>query len=379
MRILFVTNICPHYRIKAFELLSTLHPVRFRFFSAAGQQKYWERRNALTPGEFDGGYVRSWGWGWFRVVPALYLELLQSHYDVLIKCINGRIPLLLSFFIAGTRKKPFILWTGLWHHPQTLFHRMTFPIVRHIYCNADAVVVYGEHTASYLVGLGVERHRIFHAWQAVDNALHSREVSDEELMKVRQEANCKERKIILYVGRIEEQKGLEYLISVLPGVMKQCNAAFIAVGTGSLTSDMEHQLLNAGVSDFHFIGYVPNDRLAAYYRAASVLVLPSVTTNDFKEPWGLVVNEAMNQACPVIATDSVGAAMGGLIQHGKNGLVVPERNPAALGKALVQILQNESLHQSLSDNAKAEVSVWTCQRMVSGFDAAIRFVSRDIK
>ncbi len=376
MKILFVTNICPHYRVKAFELLSTFHPVRFLFFSDAGRQKYWERRNALTPGEFNGGYVRSWGWGWFRIVPALYLELLRSHYDVLIKCINGRFPLLFSFLIAKVRKKPFVLWTGLWHHPETLFHRLSFPVVTHIYRNADAVVVYGEHTASFLQTLGVESHRVFRAWQAVDNSLHAREVSDDELMKVRREVHSKERKIILFVGRMEEHKGLEYLVSVLPRVMKQCNTVFVAIGTGSFAATMEQQLLASGVTDFHFIGYVPNDRLAAYYKAATVLVLPSVTTRDFKEPWGLVVNEAMNQSCPVIATDAVGAAMGGLIKNRVNGLVVPERNAAALGKALMEVLHDESLRQTLSANAKAEVGTWTYERMVSGFDAAIRFVTR---
>ena len=48
------------------------------------------------------------------------------------------------------------------------------------------------------------------------------------------------------------------------------------------------------------------------------------------EPWGLVVNEAMNQATAIIASDAVGAAAGGLVRDGRNGLIVPAGDAGAL-------------------------------------------------
>lgn len=63
----------------------------------------------------------------------------------------------------------------------------------------------------------------------------------------------------------------------------------------------------------------------------------------FKEPWGLVVNETMNQGVPAIATDAVGAAAGGLVQHGQTGLVVAERDVEALAAALQQLLADPTL------------------------------------
>ncbi len=59
------------------------------------------------------------------------------------------------------------------------------------------------------------------------------------------------------------------------------------------------------------------------YAGSDVVVVPSVPTRDFLEPWGLVVNEAFHQGVPVIATDAVGAAAGGLVQHERTGLIVP--------------------------------------------------------
>ena len=65
-----------------------------------------------------------------------------------------------------------------------------------------------------------------------------------------------------------------------------------------------------------------------FYAGSDVVVVPSIPTRDFLEPWGLVVNEAMHQGVPVIATDAVGAAAGGLVRHERNGLVVPPATPA---------------------------------------------------
>ncbi len=74
--------------------------------------------------------------------------------------------------------------------------------------------------------------------------------------------------------------------------------------------------------------------LRNFYAAADVLVVPSIPTRTFREPWGLVVNEAFNQQLPVIASDAVGAAAGGLVRDHENGLVVPAADPAALASAM---------------------------------------------
>ncbi len=71
------------------------------------------------------------------------------------------------------------------------------------------------------------------------------------------------------------------------------------------------------------IAPVPAQRLREMYADADVLVVPSIRTRTFREPWGLVINEAMNRGLAVIASDAVGAVAGGLVRDGRNGLVVP--------------------------------------------------------
>ncbi|RMG05185.1 MAG: glycosyltransferase [Acidobacteria bacterium] len=96
-----------------------------------------------------------------------------------------------------------------------------------------------------------------------------------------------------------------------------------------------------------------------------------------KEPWGLVFNEAFNQGVPVIATDAVGAAAGGLARDGVNGLIVPERDSVALARTLQRILDDVDLRERMSQNARQIIAGWDNERMVQGFRQAIEYVSRN--
>ncbi|MBM4401209.1 MAG: glycosyltransferase family 4 protein, partial [Crenarchaeota archaeon] len=123
-----------------------------------------------------------------------------------------------------------------------------------------------------------------------------------------------------------------------------------------------------------FPGYVNPEKSVVLYSVSWVSVLPSVTTKSFKEPWGLTVNEAFNQSVPVISTDAVGAAAGGLLRNGINGFVVPERDTEALAKAMNAILSDEDLHLKMSQNAREDIRAWTNSKMVEAFASAISSV-----
>ena len=142
MKILLIVNLCPHYRIKLFELLDKMYDIQFLFFSKG--ERYYDGARYL--GNFKGEYV--WGFNIapkLRLNPKLIYELIRYPYTHLIAGISGALPLFLSFVISKIRRKKFVLWTGLWHHPQTLFHRISFPFVKFIYKHSDAIIGYGLH------------------------------------------------------------------------------------------------------------------------------------------------------------------------------------------------------------------------------------------
>ncbi len=184
-----------------------------------------------------------------------------------------------------------------------------------------------------------------------------------------------EQKIILYLGRLEIGKGLTYLVDAFATLARD-DSVLVFAGTGSERESLEKLVQEKGISKrVRFSGYVQSEDTIQYYSLAWVYVLPSVTTDTFKEPWGLVVNEAFNQGVPVIATDAVGAAAGGLVEDGINGYVIPERDSNALASRLDCLLSDPDLRFQLGANAKQKISFWNNEKMIEGFRQAIKYVS----
>ncbi len=100
-------------------------------------------------------------------------------------------------------------------------------------------------------------------------------------------------------------------------------------------------------------------------------MLPSVATRTFREPWGLVINEAMNRGLPVIASDAVGAVAGGLVRDGANGLVFPAGDSEALAHAIVRMARDPQLRRRLGAQGAQDVRAYTYEAWARGFSAAL--------
>ncbi len=373
-KVAFITNLCPHYRVKTFETLARYHDVDFYFFSA-GKEWYWEQRHGLRTGRFRYQYLSGFEILGTRITPSLISKLLRGRYDVIVKCINGRFALPATYLLARLKSRPIILWTGVWGDIQTPFHRLFFPVARYLYRHMDAIVVYGSHVKRYLVSHGVSAEKIFIANHAVDNPHYGAPVPVLEIQELRRRLDIGERPVVLFLGRLEDGKGLDYLLKAFVSITR--DAVLVLAGDGSLNSVLREQIEQLGLTArVRFTGYITPEKTRACYALAEVFVLPSVTTAVFKEPWGLVVNEALNQGIPVVATDAVGAAAGGLVQDGVNGFIVPERDPAALAACIQTLLNDPALRHRMSTAARSIIATWDNERMVEGFRTAIEFVCR---
>ena len=149
----------------------------------------------------------------------------------------------------------------------------------------------------------------------------------------------------------------------------------LALDKASVISTDEALFLERAPRSLAIVGagaVVAPEQVRNSYAAADVLVMPSLATRHFLEPWGLVANEAMNQHLPVIATDAVGAAAGGLVRHERNGLVVPAGDAAALAAALRTLHDDPDLRARLGANAARDVAGYTYAAWADGFAAALR-------
>jgi glycosyltransferase involved in cell wall biosynthesis len=373
-RLVFVHTICAHYRVRTFETLARHLPTKFYFFSA-GREWYWQQKHGMHRGNFDCEYLPGFSIGQSRITPSLAWKLWRANFDVCIKCLNGKVALPLTYVITRLRRRPFVLWTGVWADLDTPVHRLIAPFTRYIYRHADAVVTLGEHVRRYLIGKGVRAERIFNAPHAVDNPFYAQPVSRGQLEKVRRELGVSpDARIVLFLGRIEASKGIDILLRAFAQARGPGDVLAV-VGEGNDKPRLQELAGDLGLREHtRFLPYVPVSETPPFYAAAWVAVLPSITTRQTREPWGLTVNEAMNQGVPVIASDAVGAAAGGLVQDGITGLVFPEGDHEALVLGLRRILAEPGLRERLGHNARSLVALWDNERMVLGFRRAVNYV-----
>jgi glycosyltransferase involved in cell wall biosynthesis len=247
---------------------------------------------------------------------------------------------------AGARRAgvPFVLWSALWAHPRSTTHVAGALLLRAIYRDADAVVAYGPHVASFARRNGARRVAI--APQAVDGAFWSAAPGGPPWRRGAAFA-------AVFVGRDEPGKGLDVLVDAWSRLRIEPPSGVLAlVGVDGMTGAVGHQ---------------PPESVRNFLATADVVVVPSRRTSTFREPWGLVVNEAMHAGTPVIVTDQVGAAAGGLVRNARNGLVVPAEDPGALAAALRLLRDDEDLRARLGAAAREDVAPYTFEAWAEGF------------
>jgi glycosyltransferase involved in cell wall biosynthesis len=174
---------------------------------------------------------------------------------------------------------------------------------------------------------------------------------------------------MLFVGRASREKGEEALIQAWRASgLRAPNAALVLVGGGppSSRASATSAVVDAGHQD-------PVE-LRNFYAGSDVVVVPSVPTRTIRETWSLVVNEAMHQGVPVIASDAVGAAAGGLVRDGRNGIVVPAGDPGALARAIRRLHDDPELRGRLGAAAREDVGAYTPAAWAEGVSAALASV-----
>jgi len=166
-------------------------------------------------------------------------------------------------------------------------------------------------------------------------------------------------KVIAFVGRPEPEKNFTALLEA----MRRCvlpehpDAVLAVVGRVRDHRRMRRALTMAEVGHaVRFLGVLPNSGIVPFLTRCRMLALPSVT-----ETQGLVLSEAALAGCPAVVMD---AELDGLVQHERTGLVA--ETPAALGAALVRLLDDPALCEKLGSAARRAVVRYTHLDMARG-------------
>lgn len=155
-----------------------------------------------------------------------------------------------------------------------------------------------------------------------------------------------DRKVVLFVGRLAEKKGVTYLIDAMK---KVDNAVLVIVGKGDLEPGLRQQAKALG-DKVVFAGPKTHDELPEIYASADVFVAPSVTAADGdKEGFGLVILEAMASGVPVVASRSGGIV--DIVKDEENGLLCDEKDVEKLSVNISRVLEDEALSAKLKTAA----------------------------
>ncbi len=157
-------------------------------------------------------------------------------------------------------------------------------------------------------------------------------------------------KLVLCVGRLVPQKGIEYLLQSVPLVSRyRQDAKFIIVGDGWYRDHLQWVANSTGQGwRIRFTGFIPDADLIALTKSSDVLVVPSVY-----EPFGIVALQGMAAEVPLVVSQ-----VGGLqefVEHDRTGVLVYPRNPESIAWGIERILSNPGHARWLTQNAKEAV------------------------
>ncbi|MCJ7763568.1 MAG: glycosyltransferase family 4 protein, partial [Dehalococcoidales bacterium] len=171
---------------------------------------------------------------------------------------------------------------------------------------------------------------------------------------------CDGKKNILFVGRLEKRKGMDYLLKAYEKVKKECpESRLIIVGPGTRSRHKyEKQVSKKGLTDVVFVGNVSYDELPRYYKTADIFCAPATGQESF----GIVLLDAMAVGTPVVATNIDGYA--GVMTNEQEGLLVPPKNEHELARALLKLMSDDSLRQQMGDSGLATAQKYDWEKVV---------------
>ena len=326
--VLFVTNHAPAFRTGAF---AALHEAEHVVFALVGGGV--RHGGAIETRELPFPVIRPSQRGVGRLAAS-------GRYRAVIAGLSGRVALPAAYLGARAARIPFVLWATVWRHPRTAAHALSYLPLRHIYRHADAIATYGPHVSLYVRAKGA-RAAVIEAPQSVDDAFWSTRATPTRHAPFQ----------IMFAGRLEGEKGVPVLLRAWRASGLQApEVALVMVGDGPYRA---RAVATGAICPG---GRLVPEQVRSLYAGSDVVVVASVPTRDFLEPWGLVVNEAFDQGVPVIATTAVGAAAGGLVRNEQTGLVVPAGDAPALAAALRRLHGDRRLRARLGAAGRAAVA-----------------------
>ncbi|MEX0750238.1 MAG: glycosyltransferase family 4 protein [Dehalococcoidia bacterium] len=226
----------------------------------------------------------------------------------------------------------------------------------------------GEENRRFMRAHGMRDDRMFAARYCVDNAYFQERAT--ALAPRRADVRASfgiddDAPVVLFVGKLIDKKQPLRAIEAFASVRAALPCWLLIAGDGPLRDECEALVARLDVPNVRFAGFLDQGEVPRAYAAADVFVLPS----NLHETWGLVVNEAMNFALPVVVSDKVGCAAD-LVRPRENGVIVAADRTGQLVDAFAALVRDAGMRRAYGARSREIVSDYSIEAAADGIVAA---------
>jgi glycosyltransferase involved in cell wall biosynthesis len=288
---------------------------------------------------------------YYRIPLFLLSKLLFENFDIYHAHDIHHFTTLISTLICRIRKKPLII-TEHGYFPQKGFTSLASKIYEILFLGfitktAKKVLI----ASNFMKNEVIERYKIEKEKVLVVPNFIDLENYKEKKSFFRKGFGLENKKLILCIGRIAEEKGFQYAIKALPLILKKIEKCILVIigARKNYLNNLRKLVKKLNLEkDVVFVANASDKLLKSALYSCDVVIIPSLY-----EPFGLVALEAMAYGKPIIASN-----VGGLkdfLKNEKNALVVPPKNFKKIAESVIRILRDKKLRTKLSKNSKNEV------------------------
>lgn len=218
--------------------------------------------------------------------------------------------------------------------------------------------------------MGVPEHKIVTVPYTVDNDrfIAAARLSDQERRDMLQRLGADpDQPVVLYASKFQRRKHPDDLLEAVARLRERgIRCTVLMVGSGEMQDELRQLVTQLNLSDVHFTGFINQSDLPRVYGASDIFVLPAEN-----EPWGLIVNEVMCAALPVVIAEEVGCVPD-LVHDGDNGLLFQAGDIDGLMRALESLLTDRVLRERMGQRSLERISRWSYAECRSGLLDALR-------
>lgn len=287
--------------------------------------------------------------------PEIIGHLRAKKYDEIVITIMASLTSVLAVNWLRLHHIPYIYEGdgGFVHSENRLKYLLKHNVISHAkYCFSTSSA-FDEYCKNY--GASPEKIYRYPFTSVWKNNLIEKPLSIADKQALRRQLGIREEHMLISVGQMIRRKGFDILLRTAEVLDKSWGIYLVGGQPSEELRDLVEQL---SIENVHFVDFMSKEKLWKYYQAADIFVLPTR-----EDPWGLVVNEAMANALPVITTTRCIAGLE-MVEDGINGFLYEPEDVDKL-KEILREVSNDSLNlESMASGALQTAEKYTIEEMV---------------